>query len=73
MGAVSYTVLQWAIVACNGGSSRLAAALGHDLKGKVSLGMYAASIPLAFVNPWIAVALYVAVALIWLVPTSASK
>ena len=53
---------------CNGRSSRLAAAVGNDLKGKVSLAMYAAAIPLAFVNPWIAIALYVAVALMWLVP-----
>jgi uncharacterized membrane protein len=68
MAAVSYTVLQWTIVACNGRSSRLAAALGNDLKGKASLAMYAAAIPLAFVNPWIAIALYVAVALMWLVP-----
>jgi uncharacterized membrane protein len=68
MAAVSYIVLQWTIVACNGRSSRLAAALGNDLKGKVSLAAYAAAIPLAFVNPWIAIALYVAVALIWLVP-----
>ncbi len=68
MAAVSYTLLQWAIVACNGRSSRLAAALGTDLKGKISLTMYAASIPLAFVSPWIAVVLYVAVALIWFVP-----
>ena len=68
MAAVSYTLLQWTIVACNGRSSRLAAALGNDLKGKVSLAMYAAAIPLAFVNPWIAIALYVAVALIWFVP-----
>ena len=68
MAAVSYTLLQWAIVACNGRSSRLAAALGSDLKGKASLAMYAAAIPLAFVSPWISVVLYVAVALIWFVP-----
>jgi uncharacterized membrane protein len=68
MAAISYTVLQWAIVDCNGRSSRLAAAIGNDLKGKVSLAMYVASIALAFVKPWIAIALYVAVALMWLVP-----
>jgi uncharacterized membrane protein len=68
MAAVSYTLLQWAIVACNGRSSRLAAALGNDLKGKVSLAMYVVSIPLAFLSPWISVALYVAVAVIWFVP-----
>ena len=68
MAAISYTVLQWEIVACNGRSSRLAAAIGDDLKGKASLAMYALSIPLAFVRPWISIGLYIAVALVWLVP-----
>ena len=68
MAAVSYILLQWAIIACNGRSSRLAAALGNDLKGKVSLAMYAAAIPLAFVSPWISVVLYVTEALVWFVP-----
>jgi uncharacterized membrane protein len=68
MAGISYTVLQWTIVACNGRSSRLAAALGNDLKGKASIAAYAAAIPLAFVNPWIAVAVYVAVAILWFVP-----
>ncbi len=68
MAAISYTVLQWAIVARNGRSSRLAAAVGNDVKGKASLAMYALSIPLAFVHPWIAIGLYIAVALVWLVP-----
>jgi uncharacterized membrane protein len=68
MAAISYTGLQWTIVARNGRSSHLAAAVGNDLKGKASLAMYAVSIPLAFVRPWIAIGLYVAVALLWLVP-----
>jgi uncharacterized membrane protein len=68
MAAVSYTVLQWAIVERNGRSSRLAEAVGNDIKGKASLAMYALSVPLAFVHPWIAIGLYVAVALVWLVP-----
>jgi uncharacterized membrane protein len=68
MAAISYVVLQGTIVARNGRSSRLAEAVGSDVKGKVSLAMYAASIGLAFVKPWIAIALYVAVALVWLVP-----
>jgi uncharacterized membrane protein len=68
MAAISYIVLQWTIVKCNGHSSRLAAAIGDDLKGKASLATYVASIPLAFVKPWIAIALYIAVALMWLVP-----
>jgi uncharacterized membrane protein len=68
MAAISYTVLQWTIVERNGRSSRLAAAVGNDLKGKLSLAMYALSIPLAFVHPWISIGLYIAVALVWLVP-----
>jgi uncharacterized membrane protein len=42
--------------------------LGRDLKGKISPLLYFAAIPLAFVSPWIALAVYVFVALIWLVP-----
>ncbi|MBV9457697.1 MAG: DUF1211 domain-containing protein [Bradyrhizobium sp.] len=68
MAAISYSALQWALVARNGRSSRLAEAIGDDLKGKASLAMYALSIPLAFVHPWISIGLYIAVALMWLVP-----
>jgi uncharacterized membrane protein len=68
MAAVAYQLLERAIVARNGRSSALAVALGSDLKGKVSLAIYAASIPLAFLQPWISIALYLVVALMWLVP-----
>ena len=68
MAAVAYTILQAAIVAAQGPNSRLAAAVGNDVKGKVSLLSYVAAIPLAFVNQWIAIGLYVFVALMWLVP-----
>jgi len=68
MAAIGYNLLQRAIVACNGKSSRLAAAVGSDAKGKLSLASYFAAIPLAFVNPWISVALYILVAVIWFVP-----
>jgi uncharacterized membrane protein len=66
--ALAYYILQTAIVAEQGPESTLAVALGRDLKGKVSLAIYAASIPLTFTNRWIAVGGYVIVALIWLVP-----
>ena len=46
----------------------LAAAVGRDLKGKLSPLFYAVAIPVAFFQPWIAGALYATVALIWLVP-----
>jgi uncharacterized membrane protein len=68
MAAVAYNLLQRAIVARNGRSSALAVALGSDVKGKLSLAIYAASVPLAFLQPWISIALYVIVALVWLVP-----
>jgi len=66
--AIAYYVLQNSIIAEEGPGSRLAAAIGQDKKGKVSPLLYAAAIGLAFVNPWISDALYVLVALIWLVP-----
>jgi len=66
--AVAYYILQTTIVSAQGPSSKLARAIGSDWKGKLSPLMYAAAIPLAFVNELIADALYIAVALIWLVP-----
>jgi uncharacterized membrane protein len=68
MAAVAFTILQNVLVAAQGPGSRLAEALGSDTKGKISLALYIAAIPLAFVNQWISDALYVAVALLWLVP-----
>jgi uncharacterized membrane protein len=66
--AVCYSVLRRQIIAANGRDSRLALATGHDLKGRLSIVLYLAGIALAFVRPPIALALYVAVALVWLVP-----
>jgi uncharacterized membrane protein len=65
---VSYSVLERQIIAVNGRTSRLALAISNDLKEKLSIGAYLAAIGLAFVRPWVAVALYIAVALLWLVP-----
>jgi len=65
---IAYYVLQGAMVAAQGPDSRLAAAIGRDLKGKISPLLYAAAITLAFVREWIADALYLIVALMWLVP-----
>jgi uncharacterized membrane protein len=47
---------------------RIGDALGSDIKGKISPLLYAAAIPLAFVLPWLSIAIYVLVALIWLIP-----
>ncbi|MGE5048429.1 MAG: TMEM175 family protein [Deltaproteobacteria bacterium] len=66
--ALAYYVLQATILAEQGPDGKLARALGRDLKGKISPLLYSAAIPLAFVREWIADAIYVTVALIWLVP-----
>ncbi|HYL00369.1 MAG TPA: TMEM175 family protein [Steroidobacteraceae bacterium] len=65
---LSYTSLQRQIIALNGRESRLAVATGNDLKGKLSMVLYVSAIPLAFVWPWVAILIYVAVAAMWLVP-----
>jgi uncharacterized membrane protein len=68
LAAIAYYILVRAILAGQTKDSLLAAAVGKDFKGKISVALYAAAIPLAFVDVWIAYALYVAVALLWLVP-----
>ncbi len=68
MSGIAYTLLQRSIIAQQGPGSKLAAAVGKDMKGKASAGLYAAAIPLSFVNHWISEGLYVLVALLWLVP-----
>src|SRR5271169_5402235 len=68
MAAIGYLLLERAIIVCNGRSSKLAAAVGSDLKGKLSLAIYLAAIALAFVRPWIAISLYVVIPLMWFVP-----
>jgi uncharacterized membrane protein len=68
LAAVSYTALQAQIIAANDRDSRLAVATGKDFKGKLSIALYVSAVGLAFVRPWLAIVLYVAVALIWLVP-----
>lgn len=68
MAAIAYWILARAIIAAEGPDSLLARAIGSDFKGNISVVMYAVAIPLAFVSQWIAQALYVAVALMWIVP-----
>jgi len=68
MSAVAFTILVYTLIALHGRTSALAMALGRDYKGKTSLVCYALAIPLAFVSPWLAGALYVFVAFLWLVP-----
>jgi uncharacterized membrane protein len=66
--ACAYFLLVRALLSLHGAESTLAAALGSDFKGKISIGFYVAAIPLAFVNAWIACGIYVLVAAMWLIP-----
>ena len=68
MAGIAYYLLQREIIKKQGADSALAVTLGRDWKGKVSPLAYMAAIPLAFVSRWIAGALYIGVALMWLVP-----
>jgi uncharacterized membrane protein len=68
MAGIAYLILARAIIAAEGRDSLLAKAIGTDRKGKASIVLYAAAIPLAFASQWIAQGIYVAVALMWLVP-----
>jgi uncharacterized membrane protein len=68
LAGISYYVLQRLIIRTQGPNSRLALAIGPDLKGKLSPVVYAIAIPSAFVHPAIAGGLYVLVALVWLLP-----
>ena len=68
MSGVSYEILQATIVRAQGKNSKLAAAVGRDLKGKLSALLYAVGMVLAFAQPWAAFAIYALVAGIWLVP-----
>jgi uncharacterized membrane protein len=65
---IAYFILTRALIALHGADSVLATAMGRDFKGKVSMVIYLAAIPLAFVRTWLAAALYVLVAVMWLVP-----
>jgi uncharacterized membrane protein len=67
LAAVAYYVLQQVIFRGPGGSG-LREALGSDLKGKASPFLYLSGIVLAFVTPWVAIAVYTGVAIMWLVP-----
>jgi uncharacterized membrane protein len=66
--AVAYFILVRALIARHGSDSMLATAVGGDFKGKASVVIYAAAVPIAFANSWLAYGLYVAVALWWLIP-----
>lgn len=68
MAASAYWILERAIMAEQGHDSLLRSAIGDDIKGKLSLLLYAIAIPSAFFHQWIAGAIYIGVALMWLIP-----
>jgi uncharacterized membrane protein len=68
LSGMAYKVLQSTIIASEGPESKLATAVGQDVKGLTSLLLYALAIPTAFIYQWISDGLYVVVALIWLIP-----
>jgi uncharacterized membrane protein len=68
LAAIAYFILARTLVSLHGSDSVIAIALGRDFKGKVSMVIYLVAIPLAFFKSWLACALYVLVAVMWLVP-----
>jgi TMEM175 potassium channel family protein len=66
--AFAYLILQRTIIRLEGPESRLKTAVGRDLKGKLSAVIYVAGIASTFLTPWLGIALFTLVALIWLVP-----
>ena len=68
LAAISYSVLTRSLISHHGRNSLLAKAVGKDEKGNLSVVLYAAAIPLAFINTWISCAMYILVAVMWMVP-----
>ena len=66
--ALAYTLLTLSLLALHETGSQLAQAIGSDRKGKISLAVYLVALAFSFVVPWVSVALFVLVALIWVVP-----
>ena len=68
LAAIAYFILVRVLLSLHGSKSVLAAALGSDFKGKISIVFYIVGIGLSFVKGWLAGAIYVMVAIMWLVP-----
>jgi len=68
LAAIAFTILAKTLIACNGADSPIAVAIGDDRKGKTSLAIYVLAILCARLNPWLSMAMYVLVAVIWFVP-----
>ncbi|GGA87850.1 hypothetical protein GCM10008015_30580 [Flavobacterium palustre] len=68
MSAIAFVILQNTIICYDGEKSLLAKAIGNDIKGKMSQGLYFLAIIISFFNQWISLAIYLIVALMWLIP-----
>lgn len=68
MSAIAFVILQTTIICLDGEKSFLAEAVGKDMKGKLSQGLYLSAIVISFFNQWISLIIYLIVALMWLVP-----
>src|SRR5450830_1706905 len=70
MAGIAYYILSRSLIRMHGDNSQLAQAIGNDVKGKLSVAAYAIAIPLSFANRWLALGMYVLVAIMWLIPDS---
>ena len=68
MNALAYTILAKLLIKHHGGESTLGKAIGKDTKGKISLALYLSAMLMALVNAWVSLAIYVIVAIIWIIP-----
>ena len=68
LAALAYSILQRTLIRAEGPGSTLAVAVGRDLKGKLSVPLYAVAILLTLVSPYLGIAVFVVVAIVWFVP-----
>ena len=68
MNALAYTILAKLLIKHHGAESILGKAIGRDTKGKISLALYLSAMLMALVNAWVSLAIYVIVAIIWIIP-----
>ena len=68
MSAIAYYLLSRALIKLNGKESLLAAAVGKDLKGIISIIVYVIAVPFSFIASFISYALYILVAIMWVIP-----
>ena len=66
--ATAYQLLERALIAAEGEGSGMQRALGHGAKEWLSFAAYVAAVPLAFVSPYISVAIYVVISVVWIIP-----